>query len=113
MYNKEKFKFKTDIDTAIENCEDRIEEIIEEIIYESFPMTKVEVAYKGSLKLLIIRIRYFCYGEGQELNIRYIDLAAEKVVRHGFFDDLIYDIGDKITQKEAEYAAKRRSTGSN
>lgn len=94
-----------------------IEETIQTAIYKIFPMTKVEITYKNALKIFIVRIRYFCYGEGEELTIRYTDEAFSEVRDDTFLitllDEICDKIDNKIAEKEAEYAAKRRSTGSN
>lgn len=84
-----------------------IEETIQDTIYKSFPMTKVECSYKGALRLLLIRVRYFCYGYGEELSIKYIDIEITEILTRDFLNNLMYEIGNKIVEKEAEYAAKR------
>lgn len=84
---------------------------IKNAIQESFPMTKVKL-YIVDRSTLSVTIRYFCYDEEEMLAITLYDVT-HITTDDEFLDNLICEIGDKITQKEAEYAAKRRSTGSN
>lgn len=88
-----------------------IEETIQTAVYEMFPMTKVEITYKNALKIFIVRIRYFCYGNGEELTLRYTDEAFNRIEDKTFLitllDEICNKIDSKIAEKEAEYAAKR------
>lgn len=98
-----------DVTDRINKCvNDTIVETIQDAIYEVYPMTKVECSYKNALHLLIVRIRYFCYGKSLELNIKYTDITAPEVQSYEFVDTLIDRIGDAIGQKIAMINNERR-----
>lgn len=100
--DKKEQVFKAVTDMINESIRKGTEETIQDTIYESFPMTKVECSYKSALNLLIIRIRYFCYGESLELNIKYTDITSRELLTNEFIDRLICQIDDKIKEKIAE-----------
>lgn len=107
--DKKEQVFKAVTDMINESIRKGTEEIIQDAIYEIFPMTKVECSYKDALNLLIIRIRYFCYGESLELNIKYTDITSRELLANEFMDTLICKIGDKIGQKIAIGNNERRT----
>lgn len=81
---------------------------IKDTVQESFPMTNIECIYIPQPRIIIMCIRYFCYDNDEVLTVG-IDYDHSITTDDKFLDNLIYDIGDKIAQKEAEYATKRRS----
>lgn len=100
---------KENVVDVIKSCDDRIEEIIQNAIYEIFPMTKVECKYTSTLKILLIRVRYFCYGEGLEISIRYTDKACDIIGCGDFLDIIVDEVGNKIGQKIAMKNNERRN----
>lgn len=91
---------------------EEISNTIKNAIQDHFTMTKIECSYTADLKFLNITIKYYCYDHDETLLFG-LDDGAYTSIDDELIRELNNDIWNKITQKEAEYAAKRRSTGSN